>query len=197
MIKMVKSQNKILYPFQTFLICFCLFSLIVSTNAMGAKRPPIIQIETSGSLNFYIAAQGPSTYIQTLEQFTFSKGALFWPYQYLGIGGFYIRNFLIKQLDLSYGPRLEFRWGGLFLGINYGVLESKYLNTSINSRQGYLITLDVGAKVHFLKYMYFTGSIVYLSKTYKKENDEDMIINLYKDTALPFIGFGFSFPGQK
>jgi len=198
---MVKSRNKILFLFQSFWIYFYLLIIIiigiVSTNAMAAKRSPIVQIGTSGSLNFYIAAQGPSTYFQTLEQFTFSKGALFWPYKHLGIGGFYIRNFLIKQLDISYGPRLEFRLGGFFLGINYGILESNYLNASIDSRQGYLITLDLGARVHFLKYMYFTGSLVYLSKTYKKENGEDMIINLYKDIALPFIGFGFSFPGQK
>lgn len=178
----------------------CLAALISTqqiSQASGLTEGFRMHMETTGSLKFYLSAQGNSAYEQTLEQYTLSNISFFWPSKFIGFGGFYMKNFLSRQRDESFGGKVELALANLFFSAGVGSLKSVYTNFSIDTRSGYMLILQAGLKMYFSSYAYFVGTVTYLSKSYYKENNENLVIKIFKDAAMPYLGFGVIFPPQK
>ncbi len=184
---------------RTLNIALLVFSIssIWTHEIRGAEDYLRVHLFSSGSLNFNVAAQGASAYEQSFHQYTHNHLTLYWPFSFLGMGAFYSKNWLSRQKDDAWGARLSLDLPGIYFAANYGKLSSTYSNFSIDSRSGTLLTLETGFTLHLNSYFYFSGSICYLSKTYKKENGNDMIVSIYRDVAFPFLGLGIKYPPSK
>ena len=124
-------MRKYRFVFTFFGVLLALFAWIPCKAYPAQSSSPLIQATASGAVNFFVAATGSTIYERTTETYFHSDAGLFFPFRFIGLGGFYHSNDRSRQKDRMYGPRIETKFGALYFAGGVGLLNTYFQDAAI------------------------------------------------------------------